>query len=265
MYRYALTALFLCMVTTLSHAELTVQPIALTVGSPSIADMDFHFKPSGVNAGTSVQLLIGGFEKTVVDIDKENSTLDNVTDSTNKDLLEKPPAKNSGLTFTQSPIGPFPKISEEGSKLIVELITPQAPSIGATSIKYQGTLSVIVAEGTKTISANDVATEPGQVQIGDQSLEITGFGPSDWQKGKFKLSIKMTRQLLDQIASWKITAADGTVLCDHPSSTMTMNTTANLDLMLAQELDKINIAIELYDGMQKIEVPIDTKVSLGIE
>lgn len=260
-----IAVLTLLLTSAATHAEITTRPIGLTIGSPAIADMDFSFKPNSVNAGTSVHLLVTGFEHSIVKLDDDNSSLDIVTDSTGKDLLKKHPPKENGFTFTQKPFGHFPKISEDGKQLIVELITPQTPSIGTTSITYQGKLAVTVAEGRKTISAKDIATEPGQVQLGEHSIEITAFGPSDWQEGKSKLSLKMTKTLLDAIASWKITAPDGTVLCDHPNSTMTMMNTAQLELTLDQAAETINIELELYDGMQLIEVPVNAKVSLGIE
>lgn len=259
-------AAVLTMFTTAGHAEVTVRPIGLTIGSPAIEEMDFGFKPNGVNPGTSVHLLISGLDMPIVLLDDDNSTLDKATDSTGKDLLqEKPKQNNSFVSFGSGPIGPFPKISDDGKQLIVELITPQTPAAGATGITYEGTLSVVVASGTKAVSADNVTTKPGKVQLGENSVEITQFGPSEWEEGKFHLGIKMTTELLDAIASWKVTAPDGTELSDGPNSTMTMMNTAEVGLTLEKKTDAINIELELYDGMQKVQVPVTAEVGLGIE
>lgn len=248
-------------------AEVTVTPVALTVGSPAIEDMDFSFRPNGVNAGTSVHLLVAGLDNPIVKLDDDNSTLDKAVDSTGKDLLQEPPKQDNGFSFSSSsgPIGPFPRISEDGTQLIVELTTPQAPAPGATGISYQGSLAITIAAGKTTASAQGVATKPGKVQLGDHTIEITGIGPSDWEEGKFNLKLKMNTQLLDAISAWKITAPDGTELSDGPNSTMTMNQTAQLELTLEQNPGTINIDLELYDGLETIQVPVVTEVGLGIE
>ncbi len=248
-----------------ANAEVVVRPIAMTIGSPAIDQMDFSFQPNGVSAGTSVHLLITGLEHPVVKIDGDNSTLDKVTDSTGKDLLQERPARDDGFMYSSGPIGPFPKISEDGKQLIVELSMPQTPAPGSTSIKLEGKLVVVVAAGKKVVSAEGVATQPGQVTLGEHTIEITGFGPSDWEEGKAKLELKMNATLLDAIASWKITAPDGTELSDGPYSTMTMMDTAQLELTLETSADAINIELELYDGLQQIEVPVAAEVGLGIE
>ncbi len=252
-----------------ARAEVDVKPLAVVVGSPAIAEMDFSFQPNGIQAGTRVHLLIEGFESPVVKLEDDNCKLDKAVDSTGKDLLEEKKQEQSGgfgsFSFGNSTIGPFPKISEDGKRMLIELIAPQAPAKGADSVQFEGSLAVLIAEGTKTVSAKDVAADPGQVQLGEHSIEIMGISPSDWEEGKFKLEVKMTTKLLDLIASWKITDAGGAELSDGPNSTMTMMGTAQLELTLEKKPTSLNIELELYDGMKQVEVPIDLQVGLGIE
>jgi len=260
---YLATVLFL---TATAHAEVSVQPIGLVIGSPAIEAMDFGFRPNGINAGTSMHILITDLDSPIVKLDDDNSTLNKVTDSTGKDLLQEPPKQEGGFTFSSSsPIGHFPKISEDGKQLIVEFIAPQAPAPGATGIKVDGTLHVMVAAGKKTAKAEGVATQPGKVELGGHDVEVMGVGPSDWEEGKFKLELKMQTDLLDAIAAWKITAPDGTELSDGPNSTMTMNTTAQLELTLEKKPDTFNIELELYDGLDTIQIPVSIEVGLGME
>ncbi len=251
---------------TTVHAEVSIQPIGLTVGSPAIEAMDFGFRPSGLNAGTGIHLLITGFDSPLVKLDDDNSTLSSATDSTGKDLLQERPQDDNSYSFSSSSlIGPFPKISEDGKQLIVDLNVPQTPAPGATSITLDGTLLVTVALGKANVKAQGVATEPGKIQLGGHDVEVIGVSPSDWEEGKFKLELKMQTDLLDAISTWKITAPDGTELSDGPNSTMTMNTTAQLELTLEKKPDTINIELELYDGLETIEVPVAVEVGLGIE
>lgn len=257
----------MAMSTTFSFAEVSIRPVGLIVGSPAIEDMDFGFKPNGVNPGTSVHLLISGMDHPIVKLDDDNSTLDKATDSTGKDLLQEPPAKadNNFVSFSSGPIGAFPHVSDDGKQMIVEFTTPQAPAPGATGISYEGSLSVMVAAGMKTVKAEGVATQPGKVQLDGHTMEIAGFGPSDWEAGKFKLTIKLETKLLDAISSWKVTAPDGTELSDGPNSTMTMTNNAEVELTLQQKTDTINIELELYDGLDTVRVPVKAQVGLGIE
>ncbi|MEZ6194090.1 MAG: hypothetical protein R3C45_22820 [Phycisphaerales bacterium] len=249
------------------HAEVSVKPVGLIIGSPAIEDMDFGFRPNGVNAGTSVHLLISGLDNPIVKLDDDNSTLDSATDSTGKDLLQEPPAKEDGgfMSFSSGPIGAFPRVSDDGKQMIVEFTTPQPPAPGATGITYEGTLHIMVAAGMKTVKAEGVAAAPGNVQLGDANMQIAEYGPSDWEEGKFKLTIKLDTQLLDAISSWKVTAPDGTELSDGPNSTMTMMNNAEVELTLEKKTDTINIELELFDGLDTIQVPVKAQVGLGIE
>lgn len=264
-HTYLLTATLLLVASVAAYAEVTVRPIGLVIGSPMIADMDFSFQPNGVNAGTSAHVLVTGIENTIVKLDDDNSTLDKVTDSTGKDLLKERPANTEGFSFSSSPIGPFPKISEDGTQLIVELVAPQTPAPGATSISFEGKLSVLVAQGRKTVSAQGITPTPGQVQLGDNTLEITGYGPSDWEEGKSKLSLRLGKPLFDAIATWKITGPDSVELSNGPYSIMTSMDVAEVELTLEKATDTINIELELFDGLKTIEIPVTTEVGLGIK
>ncbi len=251
-----------------AHAEVQVTPIALTVGSPALEDMDFDFRPNGVNPGTAIHIIITGLEQRIVDLDTDNSTVSKAVDSTGKDLLAQPkPKSDDGFSMSMSsdPIGPFPHIKADGSAIAVELITPQAPAAGATAINCEASLSVLTAAGTKTIAAQNVPLQPGKVTIDDQSFEITDIGPSDWDEGKTKLTLKMTPDLHQQIAGWSITDADGNKLTDGPYSTMTMFDTVELELTLSAKPEMANFALDLYDGMQKVTVPVKFEVGLGIQ
>lgn len=263
-----LTAMVMFVSVSQVRAEVVVEPLGIVVGSPKIADMDYDFRPTNLDAGTRVQLLISGFDSPVVKLDDENSELTGVTDSTGKDLLKVAKQADDGFggsSFGSSPIGPFPQVSKDGKRMIVELVAPNAPGKGATAVQFKGTLMVVAAEGKKTVSAKDVPAKAGTVQLGDQSFEITAIGPSDWEEGKTKLEVKMSTKLLDAISSWKITAPDGTAICDGPYSTMTMMDTAQLELTLDKKVDTLNIELELFDGVKQVKVPVDVEVGLGIE
>ncbi|MEZ6191126.1 MAG: hypothetical protein R3C45_07510 [Phycisphaerales bacterium] len=126
-------------------------------------------------------------------------------------------------------------------------------------------MHIMVAAGMKTVKAEGVAAAPGNVQLGDANMQIAEYGPSDWEEGKFKLTIKLDTQLLDAISSWKVTAPDGTELSDGPNSTMTMMNNAEVELTLEKKTDTINIELELFDGLDTIQVPVKAQVGLGIE
>ena len=92
-----LSMVVMTMSTTLTLAEVAVQPVGLLIGSPAIEAMDFNFRPNGVNAGTSVHLLISGLDVPIVKLDDDNCTLDKAVDSTGRDMLEERPKEDNSF------------------------------------------------------------------------------------------------------------------------------------------------------------------------
>ncbi|MEM7681046.1 MAG: hypothetical protein AAF288_03735 [Planctomycetota bacterium] len=245
-------------------AEPTAEPIAIAVGSMALEDMDFSLRPGGVEPGTKLHLLVSGLDQPIVDVDGEASTLTRAVDSTGKDLLEEP--DNDGFGFSGGgPIGPFPKVSEDGAQLVVELSMPQAPAKGASSISVEGELAVRVAAGTKKAEAPGVKTAGGKFELAGQEVEVKGVEDSDWQPGKKQLTLRMTAALLESVASWSIIGPGGAELSDGPSSTMTMMDTAELGFMMEVAPEAVTVTAEVYDGMQIVEVPLKLTVGLGVE
>ncbi|MEM6749470.1 MAG: hypothetical protein AAF612_03275 [Planctomycetota bacterium] len=245
-------------------AEPTAEPIAVVVGSPILEDMDFALRPGGVEPGTKVHLLVSGLDQTIVDVDGDASKLTQAVDSTGKDLLEEP--EQDGFGFgPDSPIGPFPSVSDDGKQLVVELAMPQTPAKGAASITLEGVLKVRVATGKTKAQAPNVSTAGGTFKLNGQPVEVTGLKESDWQPGKQELGLKMSSMLLESIASWTVTGPDGAELSDGPNSTMTMMDTAEVAFMLDEKVAAVTIAVELYDGMKTVDVPLKLEVGLGVE
>jgi len=247
------------------QAQVVVRPVGLTVGSPEIHDMHFSLKPRGVHAGTVVNLLITGLDHPAVKVDNNLSSLDKATDSTGKDLLEQRLQRGKTYVINFKPIKPFPQISKDGKQLIVEVATPQAPAKGATGFTLQGNIAVMVSAGKINVNAVNVATQPGQIMLGEHPVQVVSFGPSDWKQGQFKLVMKMDNSFFESIASWDITSPDGTKLSGKPFSSQRSESSAQVEFAFAQEVDQFNIQLEVYDGLQQIDIPVDAQVGLGFD
>ncbi|MEE9405720.1 MAG: hypothetical protein V3V20_12585 [Algisphaera sp.] len=245
--------------------DATVQPLALQVGSPTVETLDFSFRPGNIQPGTRVHLLISGFSQKIVKLNDDDSTLSSVADSTGKDLLAETPKEDDAFSFTSGPFGSFPRINDDGDLMIIELIAPQAPAPGATHISYQGELSIMLSAGTQTVNAKNIALTPGDIQLGEQSITLKSFGPSDWQEGKSSLVLTTDPAWVDTIASWKITGPDGAELSDGPNSSMTMTNSAQLDFILDASPETVNIEVVLYDDVQNQTLPLAFEMSLGVE
>ncbi len=259
------TACLVSAVASITQAEVAVRPVGLTVGSPDIHDMHFSLTPRGVSAGTVVNLLITGLDHPAVRVDHDLSSLDKATDSTGKDILKQRLQRGKTYIINFNPIKPFPQISKDGKQLIVELATPQAPAKGATGFTLKGNLTVMVSTGKINVNAANVATEPGQIMLGEHSVQLVSFGPSDWGQGQFKLVMKMDNSFFESIASWDFTSPDGTKLSGKPFSSQRSESSAQVEFAFAQDVGQFNIQLEVYDGLQQIDIPVDVEIGLGFD
>ena len=251
-----------------AQAEVEVKPIALSIGSPSIEQMDFSFRPSGINPGTGIYLLIGGFDRPVVLIDADRSTVSQANDSTGRDLLKEPPkpAGMMSVSFGSGPLGPFPSISEDGKRIIVQIVTPQAPAPEATSIEIDAKIAVQQASGTSELKSSAAPLAPGtKIKLGDETLEIKAIAPSDWEEGQFTLGVQMTEAFHKEMASLRVEDASGKALTDGPYSTMTMMNTVEQEMLLSSKPKEVVLIAEVYEGIESTEVPVKVTVGLGLD
>ena len=73
----------------------------------------------------------------IIAFDDDASSLDGLTDSTGKNLLD------------EASIWPFPKLTKDGKTLIVEMRARGVPAAGATHIQARGKLSVTTATASR--------------------------------------------------------------------------------------------------------------------
>lgn len=258
-----LASALLCF-TSPAFAEPEVTPIAMSVGSAMLEDMDFSLRPGGVEPGTKVHVLVTGLAQSIVDVDADATEVALAQDSTGKDLLEEP--KKQGFSFgSNSPVGPFPRVSDDGAQLILELSFPQTPAPTATSIRVDGSLAVRVATGTAQAKAPNVKTAGGRFKLAGHDVEVLGLKDNEWQPGQKQLSLKTSTTLLESVASWKILDPAGETISDGPNSTMTVMKTAELSFPLVNAPETVTIVAEVYEGMQTITVPMKLELGLGIE
>lgn len=260
-----LLALFLVALGLPATAEVDVRPLSVTVGSAELADLDFQLKPHGVESGTQINVLVSGFESSVIKLDAEASNVDTFVDSTGHDLTKAPKDDAPRRFGGDQTIGPFPKISEDGTKLVAQLQGRGIPKPGADAVTIDGTLVVLTATGTQDHKSDafNPADKP-TLTLGGEKITVQGVKPSDWEEGKFSLSLGMTTDIRDRIKAIKLLDDQGKELADGPSSTMTMNKSVTMNLTCDAEPKSAVLSVVMYKDLQTVKVPVRLTVGLGL-
>jgi len=261
-------ALALLALTPTALAQPTAQPIGFSVGAAALEDMPMELKPNGLQAGTRVHVLVSGVDQPIVLVDDDASEITAFTDSTGKNLLDKPEKKQSGFTFSfggsDAGVGPFPQIAEDGKQATVELIAPVPPAPDAESISVEATLVLKTAASTRTLTTDPLAIGSGKASLDGDAIRVQSLEPSQFQPGTHELTLVMPAATLEKIKAIKALATDGTVLAEDRTSTMTMNNTSHVGLMLSQKVGKVVLEIEAYEQMAITQVPVNVTLGLGL-
>ena len=121
-----------------------------------------ELRPFNESPGTVVVLAVQAPRGNgIVQIDSSGSKLDTFTDDKGQSLLE------------EGKIGPFPRISEDGSAALVEAEVRARPSAGATSISAQGSIAMTLAAGSKPTRVANVRLIQGQTfRVGTATITV---------------------------------------------------------------------------------------------
>ena len=248
---------------------MTVKAVALAVTGEVDSDA-FEFSPLQGQPGTRVSLLVdaSGMGATIVGLDDEASKVATFTDAQGNDLLEAKQDDNGGM-FTMSfggssPIGAFPKVSEDGKMIVLDIEGPATPAAGSGAVTLKASLALDVAEGTVTRKSDSIPLAAGQVVDKEGGITIDSVGESEWGDAAMSVTMKMPAETLEQIATITFYNAAGKDITDGQRSTMTMMGRAEVMWELTEKVDAATIELTLHDKMRKLDVPVDLTVTLGL-
>jgi hypothetical protein len=228
-----------------------VSAVGLRVVGPGLGANGSELRPFNESPGTVVVLAIqaskgGG----IVEIDSHAGKVDAFTDDKGQSLLE------------EGRVGPFPKIAEDGSAAIVEVEVRARPSAGAASVTVQGSLAVMIANGSKPVRAANVKLESGQAfKVGTAAMTV---GEAKVEEDATKITFGLTRTVLNTIRDVRFFDAKNAPIEARRTGSGYMNEKASLDYE-AKTKDKVaTIEFELWQNPRVIKVPFNVQAGLGV-
>lgn len=202
---------------------------------------------SGVGLALAVQTSGAGG---IIAFDDDTSSLDELTDSTGKNLLD------------EASIWPFPKLTKDGKAVIVEMKARGVPAAGATEVHAKGKLSLTTATGSKPVKvlnvalANDKTFKLGTGVVTLSEVEATGEQTSVTFKGPLPV--------FAAIRGMKFLDAKGAAIESSSAGSGRMNDVAMASYRLTTAAKTVTIEVDQWQGMKPVVVPFDVKAGLGL-
>ena len=222
----------------------------LRVAGPGIGANGTEVKPFMESPGTTVVLAIQAPKGNgIVDIDDHASKLDVISDDKGASLLE------------EARVGPFPKITEDGSAALVELEVRARPSAGTASVSAQGTIAMTLAGGSKPIRAANVKMDANQTfKIGATTLTIAEAKVEDEAT---RLTVNLPRSLLTTIREIRFFDAKNAPLEGHRRGSGYFNEKAELELEVKTKDKAFAIEFEVWQNLRTVKAPFKLEAGLG--
>lgn len=243
-------------------AKSTPPPAAAPAAMPQIAAAGLRvtglglgtngseLKPFNESPGTTVALAIQAPKGTgIVDIDDHGSKLDAFADDKGTSLLE------------EARVGPFPKITEDGTAALVELEVRARPSAGATSVSAQGTIAMMLAGGSKPMRAANVKVDANQAfKIGTTTLTIA---EAKVEEEETQFTVNLPRSLLQTIRDIRFFDAKNAPIEGRRRGSGYFNEKAELELAVKTKDKVFTIEFEVWQNLRTVKAPFKVEAGLG--
>ena len=209
-----------------------------------------ELKPFNESPGTTVALAIEAPKGSgIVDIDDHGSKLDSFSDDKGQSLME------------EGRMGPFPKITEDGSAALVEVEVRGRPSPGASSVSVQGTVSMTLAGGSKPFRAANVKLDANQTfKIGSTTLTVSDPKVED---DETQFTVNLPRSLLTTIRDIHFFDAKNEAVEGHRRGSGYFNEKAELELSVKTKEKAITIEFEVWQNLRTAKFPFSVEAGLG--
>jgi len=227
-----------------------ISAAGLRVTGLGVGSNGTELKPFNESPGTTVALAIQAPKGSgIVEIDDHGSKLDAFSDDKGNSLLE------------EGRIGPFPKISEDGTSALVEVEVRARPAAGASSLSVQGTIAMTLAGGSKPIRAQNVKMDANAAfKIGAATLTIS---EAKVEEDETKFTVNLTRTLLTTIRDIRFFDAKGQPIEGHRRGSGYFNEKAELELSAKTKDKAFSIEFEVWQNLKTVKAPFKVDVGPG--
>lgn len=277
-----------------------VEPIMLRVVDAAAMELSDAMVPFNAKPGTTVTLLLRSPEgERFVSIDEAASEIERFHDDGGTNLLEPAEARaaaggeaqvaaqeqaegerdgeNDGgaeasiaspwmlPAGSNSPIGSFPQISDDGRLATVEVVGARTPTPGSAAVVITGRLALQLAAGTRTYMHEPVALEAGErVEVADEAFEITQVRPTRWGDYRLDVTLRMSSDTYSRLAGLRFVDEAGETIKSGRFSHMQMGEVATIQYGLERDVEAAAIEFVFHDELRRTEAALDLEVSLGL-
>ena len=222
------------------------------VTAPGLGESGTELRPFNESPGTSIVVyLTAPAGAGLVDIDDDASTLKSFADDKGQTMLE------------EGRIGPFPKVSSDGSAGLFEIEVRGRPSAGATSVTAQGTVAVTLANGSKPQRVPSVRLENGRTfKVGTTTItvkEVTSDADST------SVTLGLPRTAMSAIRSLHFLTAAGAAIESHRSGSGYMNDDGEFNYEVKTKDKVVTLEFDLWQNLHSAKVPFSVKVGIALD
>jgi hypothetical protein len=184
----------------------------------------------------------------LIEIDEDTSVLQRFADDKGTDL---------GGRFDN-----FPDEFKDGSGGTFEISSTGMPAAGATRLMAEGTISLMIAEGTKPQRVANVALVNGKTFLLDKTtMTVADVSPSS---GGVSFSVKLPRQVMEGIKDVRFFDAKGGPIEGSRSGSGYMNDAAEMSFSVKPAVKSLTIEFDVWQGRRAIKVPFKVQAGLGL-
>jgi len=228
-----------------------ISAVGLRVVGLGLGANGSEVKPFMESPGTTIALAIQAPKGNgIVDIDDHASKLDSFSDDKGNSLLE------------EARVGPFPKITEDGTAALVELEVRARPSAGTASISAQGTIAMTLAGGSKPMRASNVKVDANQTfKIGTTTLTVA---ETKVEEEETQFSVNLPRSLLTTIRDIRFFDAKNQPIEGRRRGSGYFNEKAELHLSAKTKDKTFSIEFEVWQNLRVVKAPFKVDAGLGL-
>lgn len=225
--------------------------------------------PFDAAPGATVALILHAQNGGLVKLDKLGSTLSVFADDKGQDLTRRPANAKGGEQAGVVGLHLNAEVTPDGQFCALEAYAPALPTAGATLIKLEGTLSVLVGSKKDEKAFKDIPLRDGsKFMLGEVELTLDDAGKPEDSLEPFGLTVRCFGAM-DSIAAIRFFKADGSELMARRSGTSTTAALGSLTekwfYRFAERADVATIKVSTWADLQKVKVPFKLQVGLGVE
>lgn len=213
-------------------------------------------------AGVSIACILSGFEKPILELDSEASTLKSLTTGSGKTLMVEGGFGGKTHEFK------WPKFSKDKKTVMFEITTYAPPAKGTKELKLDADVAFLTGEKTVSTEHKGLTGKKGEkFELGGEMLTFEEAKAPDWgdwkwqwnMKGKFPASQVKEISAVDQdgkTVKAKFEQSGWSQLQGFPRI-------YTYRIAFERKLERADVIFQLYSDLETVKVPISTILTVG--